>query len=73
MLGSNVNVFLLGGFISLIGMALLIYGRKATRVPHIVVGLTLMVYPYFIGSLVLTTVIAVVLVSGLAVVSRLGY
>ena len=62
-----------GGFISLVGMALLLYGRKEVRVPHIVVGLILVVYPYFVGIWWLQILIAVMLLSGLSLVSRLGY
>jgi hypothetical protein len=69
----SANSLLLGAFISLIGMALLLYGRKAARVPHIVVGLVLIVYPYFVGSLVIEVVIGVLLLVGLWLVSRLGY
>jgi hypothetical protein len=69
----NLNTILLGSFISLVGLALLMYGRKAVRVPHIVVGLILIVYPYFVGSLPLELAVAVVLIAGLALVSRLGY
>lgn len=69
----SANSLLLGAFISLVGMALLLYGRKAARGPHIVVGLVLIVYPYFIGSLVIEVVIGVLLLVGLALVSRLGY
>jgi len=32
----SVNNILLGVFISMIGLALLMYGRKAIRTPHIV-------------------------------------
>jgi hypothetical protein len=38
-----------------------------------VVGLVLIVYPYFVGSLPVEVAVAVVLVAGLAFVSRLGY
>jgi hypothetical protein len=68
----NLNGILLGGFIGLIGLALLMYGRKADRVPHMVVGLVLIVYPYFVGSLVVEVAIAIVLIGGLASFSRLG-
>jgi predicted cobalt transporter CbtA len=68
-----VNGFLLGAFISLIGLALLMYGRKAVRVPHMVVGLVLIVYPYFIGNLPVEAAVAVVLIAGLVFASRLGF
>lgn len=60
-------------FLSLIGMALVLYGRKEGRWPHIIVGLVLLVYPYFVGNVVLQVAIAVVLLAGLSLVSRLGY
>lgn len=60
-------------FLSLIGMALVLYGRKEGRWPHIIVGLVLLVYPYFVGNVVLQVAIAVVLLAGLSLVSHLGY
>jgi hypothetical protein len=60
-------------FIGLVGLALLNYGRKEVRVPHMVVGLILLVYPYFVGNWIITLCIAAVLVAGLAFISRLGY
>jgi hypothetical protein len=62
-----------GIFISLIGAALLMYGRKELRVPHIVAGLILIVFPYFVGFWWLAIVIAVIVIAVLALVSRLGY
>jgi len=69
----SVNNILLGVFISMIGLALLMYGRKAIRTPHIVGGLTLVVYPYFVGSLALEAAIAVVVIAGVTLASRLGF
>jgi len=60
-------------FIGLIGAALLLYGRKEVRVPHIAVGAILMVFPYFVGIWWLAVLIAAVILGGLSVVSRLGY
>lgn len=57
----------------LIGLGLLSYGRKEVRVPHIVVGLILLVYPYFLGNWIAVLVVAAALLGGLAAVSRLGY
>lgn len=69
----DLSTLLLGGFIGLIGLALVSYGRKELRIPHIVVGVILLVYPYFVGNLIASVVIAVALVAGLTLVSRLGY
>jgi hypothetical protein len=60
-------------FIGLIGAALLLYGRKEVRVPHIAVGAILVVFPYFVGIWWLAVLIAAVILGGLSVVSRLGY
>jgi hypothetical protein len=60
-------------FVSLIGAALLMYGRRETRVPHMVAGMILMVFPYFVGIWWLALAIAGVILVALAVVSKLGY
>jgi hypothetical protein len=43
-------------FLSLIpggaGFVLLVYGKKQGRMPHLIAGLALMVYPYFATSVV---------------------
>ena len=36
--------------VSTVGFGFFIYGKKQLRIPHLVVGLALMVYPYFIAS-----------------------
>lgn len=69
----DLNTIIVGGFIGLIGLGLLSYGRKQLRFPHIVVGLILIVYPYFVGNLIVIAVIAAVLLGGLTFVSHLGY
>lgn len=68
----DLNSILVGVFISLVGLALFMYGRKETRLPHMVVGLLLIVYPYFVGNIVIQIAVAVVLLAGLALASRLG-
>jgi hypothetical protein len=69
----SMGNLVVGIFISMIGAALLLYGRKEVRVPHIVAGLILMVFPYFVGIWWLAILIAVIIIAGLSVVSRLGY
>jgi hypothetical protein len=69
----GLDGILVGVFISLIGIALLMYGRKETRVPHMVVGLVLIAYPYFVGNVLIQIAVAVVLLAALALVSRLGW
>jgi hypothetical protein len=43
----DVPSLLAGLFVSSIGYVVFSYGRKATRPPHMVGGLLLMVFPYF--------------------------
>ena len=56
-----------------IGMGLVVYGRKQRRVPHLVVGLALIVFPYFLSSALLIGAIAIGLLGLLWLLSRLGY
>ncbi len=62
-----------GIFIGLIGIALISYGRKDVRVPHMVVGGVLLVYPYFVGNWIIIIGIAAFLLGGLAFASHQGY
>lgn len=59
--------------LSLVGIALLGYGRKQGRGLHLGAGLVLLVVPYFLRQTVLQVVLAVVVLGALAVASRLGY
>jgi hypothetical protein len=56
-----------------IGLVLFLYGRKQVRIPHLVGGLLLMVYPYFAPSLGWMLGIGAVLGLGLWWVIRLGW
>jgi ABC-type spermidine/putrescine transport system permease subunit II len=60
---------LLGG----IGFVALSYGRKQGRPPQMVVGLALMVFPYFVSSIALMLAIATLLLILLWLVVRLGW
>jgi hypothetical protein len=56
-----------------IGFGLFIYGKKQARWPQVVVGLAMLVYPYFIASVGPLVGVAVVLVAGLWWAVRLGW
>lgn len=60
-------------FIGAIGSALFIYGKKQGRIPQLATGLVLVVYPYFIPTLWLMAVVAVVLLAVLWGVVKAGY
>ena len=65
---------LIAGFlVSCIGFVLLSYGRKMSRPPHLLTGLILLAYPYFVPGAIWTLVIAAVLLGMLWVAVKSGY
>lgn len=59
--------------VSAIGYVLLHYGRKMARAPHVLAGVALLIYPYFVPGVVLTLVIAAGVLAVLALAVRLGW
>lgn len=49
--------------VSSIGFVLFMYGRKMSRFPQVAVGLVLLVYPYFIPSVLPMLAVAVALLA----------
>ena len=66
------NSLLASVFIGSVGMGLFVYGKRQQRVPHLAVGILLMVYPYFVPGLALMLVIAAALLGLLGLASYLG-
>jgi hypothetical protein len=66
------NSLLASLLIGLVGTALFMYGRRQSRFPQMFVGAVLVVYPYFVSSVALMSVIAVGLVAALWGAVRLG-
>jgi hypothetical protein len=60
-------------FASFIGLALLIYGKRQARGPHLLVGFLLLVFPYFVGNALLIIAISAVLCALLWGAVRLGW
>ena len=60
-------------FIGAIGSGLFIYGKKQSRMPQLLAGIALVVYPYFVPNLWLMSGIALALLSGLWVAVKAGY
>jgi hypothetical protein len=58
--------------VSSIGFVLFAFGKRAQRIPQIVVGIALIAFPYFVGDAVWISVIAGVLVVGLWLATRFG-
>ena len=68
----GANSLLASVFIGSVGMGLFVYGKRQQRVPHLAVGILLMVYPYFVPGLALMLVIAAALLGLLGLASYLG-
>lgn len=56
-----------------IGVALLTYGKRAQRIPQIVAGLLLIVYPYFTPTTAQTLVVGAAIGGGLWLALLWGY
>lgn len=68
----DANALLASLVPSSIGLVAFMYGKRQARVPHIAVGLVLMVYPYFVSNILLMFAIAGVLSLGLWLAVRMG-
>jgi hypothetical protein len=58
--------------VSSVGWVLFSYGRKQQRFPHVVTGILMMVYPYFMSSVALQLTMLPVLLLLLWVATRFG-
>lgn len=58
--------------VSSFGFGLFVYGKKQLRMPHLVVGIALMGFPYVATSLPWMLIVAGVLLVGLRVTTRMG-
>ena len=68
----DAGAFLAGMLVSGIGFVLLVYGKRMSRFPQLAVGLVLLVYPYFVSSVIWMFAIAVVLLAALWFALRAG-
>jgi hypothetical protein len=59
--------------ISSIGLILLNYGRKFRRIPQILVGLAMLIYPYFVPGVLANVLVSVGLCAVLWIAVRLGW
>jgi hypothetical protein len=69
----DASTLVAGFVVSGIGFVLFSYGRKMSRPPHVIVGLVLMIFPYFIPGLLLMFGIAALLCALLFLATRAGY
>jgi len=56
-----------------IGFVLFIYGKKQQRWPQLLGGIVMMVYPYFVSTLLMNVVLALVIVAAVWLAIRQGY
>jgi hypothetical protein len=66
------NVLLLSLLFSSIGFVFFAYGKKQSRFPHMVAGVTLMIYPYFVSNLIAMTAVGAAVIALLWLAVRLG-
>jgi hypothetical protein len=59
--------------VGLVGLGLFLYGKKQVRLPQLVIGIVLMVFPYFISRYEIVYAVAGALVLGLWFALRLGW
>jgi hypothetical protein len=61
----DANSLLASFLVGSIGFVAFAYGKRQSRVPHMLVGFILMAYPYFVTNVALMLGIAVVLLASL--------
>ena len=59
----NANVLMMGVVVSSLGMGMFVYGKKAARWPHLVVGFALMVLPFLVTSVLGLSLITLALLA----------
>ncbi len=57
---------------SSIGLVAFMYGKRQGRLPHMAVGVVMMIYPYFVSNIPIMLAIAAVLSLGLWLAVRMG-
>ena len=69
----DANTLLMSFLVGSIGFVCFMYGKKQSRAPHLIAGIVLMVYPYFVSNLILSGGITVVILASLWLMVRLGW
>jgi len=59
--------------VSSVGFVLLVYGKKMARPPHLLAGIVLLIFPYFVSGAVWILLIAAVLSALLWLAVRQGW
>jgi hypothetical protein len=69
----DATSLLLSVLISAVGVGFFLYGKKQRRWPHLVVGIVLMGYTYFVSSVAVMLGIAAALIVALWLAVRVGW
>ncbi len=68
----DAGAFLATMLVSGIGFVLFVYGKRMGRLPQLATGLLLLVYPYFVSSVLWMLAIATVILGALWAAVRAG-
>jgi hypothetical protein len=68
----DANSLLLSLLFSSVGFVLFAYGKKQSRFPHMIAGVLLMIYPYFVSNLIAMSAVGVVIIALLWLAVRMG-
>ena len=71
-MGFDANALLLSMVVSGVGFVAFVYGKRQTRVPQMVAGLVLMVFPYFVSSAGWMLAVAVAVIGLMVAAIKLG-
>ncbi len=66
------GLMLSGGAISMVGLAVFLYGKKMESINSLGIGLAMMVFPMFIQSILWMWLIGIACVATLYILSRIG-
>ena len=69
----DMNLLLSALVIGTFGFGFFIYGKKMQDLRMLALGLALMIYPYFVHSMLIMWVIAAACIAGTFVLSRFGF
>lgn len=69
----DVGTLFAGIIVSGVGYVLLRYGKRMSRPPHLLIGLCMLIYPYFVPGALLVSSIGAALLLLLWAVTKLGY
>jgi hypothetical protein len=69
----DANVLLASLLVGAIGFVCFAYGKRQGRVPQMIAGVTLFVYPYFVTNALVTLGLAVAVLVALWLAVRMGW